>query len=279
MSMDYFEYLRKDKMPHIWCPGCGHGTIMKSILRAIDKLQWNKDDVVVVSGIGCSSRTPGYLDFNTLHTTHGRALPFATGVKLANPKLHVIVVSGDGDAMAIGGNHFIHACRRNIEITLIVFNNNIYGMTGGQASPTTFTGARGTTAPYGVIEQPFNVCELAQGAGATFVGRALDLDAVAMDRVILASMKNKGFSVVDAWSQCTTYFGRQNKWGDATDMMERYKTMTYNVRLSEKLSEEEKAGKFPVGVLYQATRPEFCEEYDKLIERVRPQESKSAANV
>ncbi len=279
MSMDYFEYLRKDKMPHIWCPGCGHGTIMKSILRAIDKLQWNKDDVVVVSGIGCSSRTPGYLDFNTLHTTHGRALPFATGVKVANPKLHVIVVSGDGDAMAIGGNHFIHACRRNIEISLIVFNNNIYGMTGGQASPTTFTGSRGTTAPYGAIERPFDVCGLAQGAGATFVGRALDMDAVAMDRVILASLKNKGFSVVDAWSQCTTYFGRQNKWGDATDMMQRYKGMTYNVRLSDKLSEEEKEGKYPVGVLYQATRPEFCEEYDKLIERVRPQETKAAANV
>jgi len=279
MSMDYFEYLRKDKMPHIWCPGCGHGTIMKSILRAIDKLQWNKDDVVVVSGIGCSSRTPGYLDFNTLHTTHGRALPFATGVKVANPKLHVIVVSGDGDAMAIGGNHFIHACRRNIEISLIVFNNNIYGMTGGQASPTTFTGSRGTTAPYGAIEQPFDVCGLAQGAGATFVGRALDMDAVAMDRVILAALKNKGFSVVDAWSQCTTYFGRQNKWGDATDMMQRYKGMTYNVRLSDKLSEEEKEGKYPVGVLYQATRPEFCEEYDKLIERVRPQETKAAANV
>ncbi len=269
MSMDYFQYLRNEKMPHIWCPGCGHGTIMKSILRALDKLKWNQDDVVVVSGIGCSSRTPGYLDFNTLHTTHGRALAFATGIKVANPKLHVIVVSGDGDAMAIGGNHFIHACRRNIEITLIVFNNNIYGMTGGQASPTTFTGFKGTTAPYGAIEQPFNVCSMAQAAGATFVARALDLDAVAMDRLIVQAMQNKGFSVVDAWSQCTTYFGRPNKWGDASDMMEHYKALTYNVRLSDKMTEEEKAGKYPVGVLHQATRPEFCAEYDKLIERVR----------
>ncbi len=269
MSMDYFQYLRKERMPHIWCPGCGHGTIMKSILRAIDKLKWSKDEVVVVSGIGCSSRTPGYLDFNTLHTTHGRALAFATGVKHANPKLHVVVVSGDGDAMAIGGNHFIHACRRNIEISLIVFNNNIYGMTGGQASPTTFTGSKGTTAPYGAIEQPFDVCALAQGSGATFVARALDLDAVAMDRIILASLQNKGFSVVDAWSQCTTYFGRQNKWGDASEMMDRYKSMTYNVKLADKMSAEEKAGKFPVGILHQIQRPEFCEEYDKLCARVQ----------
>ena len=269
MSMDYFQYLRKERMPHIWCPGCGHGTIMKSILRAVDKLKWNKDEVVVVSGIGCSSRTPGYLDFNTLHTTHGRALSFATGVKLANPKFHVVVISGDGDAMAIGGNHFIHSCRRNIEITLIVFNNNIYGMTGGQASPTTFFGAKGTTAPYGSVEQPFDVCALATGSGATFVARCLDLDAVAMDRLIHQALQNKGFSVVDAWSQCTTYFGRQNKWGEASDMMERYKGLTYNVKLADKMTAEEKQDKYPVGVIHQVTRPEFCAEYDKLIERVR----------
>ena len=273
MSMDYFHYLRKDRMPHIWCPGCGHGTIVKSILRAIDKMKWDKDEVVVVSGIGCSSRTPGYLDFNTLHTTHGRSLAFATGVKLGNPKLKVVVVAGDGDSLAIGGNHFIHACRRNLHMALIVYNNNIYGMTGGQASPTTFRGAKGTTAPYGAIEEPFDVCAMAAAAGASFVGRALDLDAVAMDRVILQALENKGFSVVDAWSQCTTYFGRQNKWGSASDMMDRYKGMTYNIRSADKLSAEEKAGKFPVGVLHQVDRPEFCTQYDKLIESLRkPQE-------
>jgi 2-oxoglutarate/2-oxoacid ferredoxin oxidoreductase subunit beta len=269
MSMDYFSYLRKDRMPHIWCAGCGHGIIVKSILRAIDKLKWNKDEVVVVSGIGCSSRTPGYLDFNTLHTTHGRALAFATGVKLANPNLKVLVVAGDGDSLAIGGNHFIHACRRNLHMALIVYNNNIYGMTGGQASPTTFRGAKGTTAPYGALEDPFDVCAMAAAAGATFVGRALDLDAVAMDRVILQALENKGFSVVDAWSQCTTYFGRQNKWGSASDMMERYKGMTYNVRLADKMTPEEKEGKFPLGALHQAKRPEFSEEYGKLIESLK----------
>lgn len=269
MPMDYFEYLRKDKMPHIWCPGCGHGTIVKSILRAIDKLQWQKDDVVVVSGIGCSSRTPGYLDFNTLHTTHGRALAFATGIKVAKPNLHVVVVAGDGDSMAIGGNHFIHTCRRNIDITLIVYNNNIYGMTGGQASPTTFKGSRGTTAPYGAIEDPFDVCEMARAAGATFVARALDLDSVAMDRMIVAALENKGFSVVDAWSQCTTYFGRQNKWGSASDMMDRYKEMTYNIKAADKLAPEQKAGKFPVGVLHQVQRTEWCSEYSKLVDSLK----------
>ena len=132
--------LRTDRLPHIWCPGCGHGILMRAIAVAIEDLNIDKDKVCIVSGIGCSSRAAGYMDFNTIHTTHGRALAFATGIKLANPDLHVIVISGDGDATAIGGNHFIHACRRNIDITTIVFNNNIYGMTGGQYSPTTPTG-------------------------------------------------------------------------------------------------------------------------------------------
>jgi len=268
MSMDYFKYLRKERMPHIWCPGCGHGMVMKSILRGLAKLDVDPNDVCVVSGIGCSSRTPGYLDFNTLHTTHGRALPFATGVKLTRPDMKVIVVSGDGDAMAIGGNHFIHSCRRNIDITLVVFNNYIYGMTGGQVSPTTPTGQRGTTAPHGSIEQPFNVTDLAIGSGATYVGRALDVDSVAMDRVILNAMKHKGFSVVDAWSQCPTYFGRQNRLGTATQMMEQYKEVTYNVRLANKLTDEEKKGKFPVGELHKKERPEYCEEYQMLMHRL-----------
>jgi 2-oxoglutarate/2-oxoacid ferredoxin oxidoreductase subunit beta len=269
MGMDYFKYLRKEKMPHIWCAGCGHGTIVKSILRAIDKLGWKNDDVVVVSGIGCSSRTPGYLDFNTLHTTHGRSLAFATGIKMAKPHLKVIAVAGDGDAMAIGGNHFIHACRRNIEISFIIYNNNIYGMTGGQASPTTLPHMKATTAPYGFAEQPFDVCGMAAASGASYVARALDLDTPLMDRVILEALKNKGFSVVDAWSQCPTYLGRFNKWGSPSEMMERYKEMTYNVRLKDKMTEEEKTGKYPVGVIHQVNRPSYCEEYEKLVSSLR----------
>ncbi|MDZ7262342.1 MAG: thiamine pyrophosphate-dependent enzyme, partial [candidate division KSB1 bacterium] len=137
IDIDYNKYLRKDKFPLIWCPGCGNGIVFKAILRAIDRIGLKKDDITMVSGIGCSSRLTGYVDFNTLHTTHGRAIAFATGVKMVKPEMTVIVVTGDGDATAIGGNHYIHAARRNIDLTVILFNNNIYGMTGGQVSPTT----------------------------------------------------------------------------------------------------------------------------------------------
>jgi hypothetical protein len=153
MAFDYDQYIRGGKLPHIWCPGCTYGIVFKSLLRAVDTLKIPKNDIAMVSGIGCASRLPGYVDFNTLHTTHGRALPFATGIKMANPEKHVLVVSGDGDATAIGGNHFIHACRRNIDITVMVFNNFIYGMTGGQYSPTTPSGHIATTMPYGNIDR------------------------------------------------------------------------------------------------------------------------------
>lgn len=172
---DYEYYLRLEHFPHIWCAGCGHGIVLKALLRAINKLNIPKDKVALVSGIGCSSRTPGYVDFNTLHTTHGRALAFATGIKMSNPDLVVIAVMGDGDCAAIGGNHFIHAARRNIDITVVVENNFIYGMTGGQVSPTTPYGVPATTAPYGALERPFDIINLAEGAGAIFGARATAL--------------------------------------------------------------------------------------------------------
>ncbi|HKJ88351.1 MAG TPA: thiamine pyrophosphate-dependent enzyme, partial [Gammaproteobacteria bacterium] len=170
-AFDYDKYLRADKLPHIWCPGCGHGTVLKSLIRAVDKSGFEKNDICMVSGIGCSSRTPGYVDFNTLHTLHGRAFAFATGVKMGNPRLKVIVVTGDGDALAIGGNHFIHACRRNIDLTVLVYTNAIYGMTGGQYSPTTPQEKIATTSRYGNIEPPFDTCKMAQASGASFVAR------------------------------------------------------------------------------------------------------------
>lgn len=187
------KYFRMDKLPHIWCPGCGHGIIMKAVVDAIDDMGLEKDKVCIVSGIGCSSRAPGYMDFNTLHTTHGRALAFATGIKMANPELHVIVVSGDGDSAAIGGNHLIHAARRNIDITTIIFNNNIYGMTGGQYSPTTPTGEKGTTAPYGNIDKNFDLCELSKAAGATYVGRATAYHAKMIKNLTKKVYKTKDF--------------------------------------------------------------------------------------
>ena len=161
MAYNYEEYIRKGRLPHIWCPGCGYGIIMKSMIRAIASMGWSKDETVIASGIGCASRLPGYLDFNTLHTTHGRSLAFATGIKLANPALKIVALGGDGDMSAIGGNHFIHACRRNIDMTVIIFNNNIYGMTGGQYSPTTPAGAKASTAPFGMLEPDFDLCKLA----------------------------------------------------------------------------------------------------------------------
>jgi len=195
--IDYEKYLRTEKMPLIWCPGCGHGIVMKSLIRAIDELELEQDNVCMVSGIGCSSRLTGYVDFNTLHTTHGRALAFATGIKMAKPRLHVIVVTGDGDATAIGGNHFIHAARRNIDLTVIVFNNEIYGMTGGKVSPATPDQAKASTAPYGSFENNFDIPELARAAGASFSARGTVYNAVQLEKLIKkAIQKMKGNAII-----------------------------------------------------------------------------------
>ena len=171
------KYFLPGRLTHIWCPGCGIGVVTGTIVKAVAKLDLDKDKVAVISGIGCSSRASGYLDFNTVHSAHGRALPVATGVKLADPGLTVIVVTGDGDATAIGGNHLIHAARRNIDMTVVLYNNSIYGMTGGQYSPLTPTGSKATTAPYATIEQDFNVAELVQAAGAPIVARGTTVTA------------------------------------------------------------------------------------------------------
>ncbi|MEE8574969.1 MAG: 2-oxoacid:ferredoxin oxidoreductase subunit beta, partial [Thermodesulfobacteriota bacterium] len=194
---DYSPYIRKGKLPHIWCAGCGHGIVLKSLIRALDATGIPKDDIAFVSGIGCSSRAPGYVDVNTLHTLHGRAPAFAIGVKHANPKLNVIVATGDGDALAIGGNHFIHACRRNIDITILVFNNYIYGMTSGQASPTTPKEMVSTTSRYGSIEPVFDVCDMAKASGATFVARATAYHAQELEKTLYEAITHKGTSVVD----------------------------------------------------------------------------------
>ncbi len=173
MERSYEKYFRQNRLPHLWCPGCGNGIAMKAIVMAIEKHpELTQDNTVIVSGIGCSSRASGYMDFDTLHTAHGRALPFATGIKMARPDLHVIVITGDGDCTAIGGNHFIHSCRRNHDLTVILFNNNIYGMTGGQTSPMTPQGKKATTTPYGALARPLDPSALAKAAGATYVARS-----------------------------------------------------------------------------------------------------------
>ena len=266
------KYLRHDKkVPHVWCPGCGIGILLGALIRAIDRTGFEKDDIVLVSGIGCSGRLPVYVDFNTLHTTHGRALTFATGVKLAKPNLKVIVVMGDGDAVAIGGNHFIHAARRNIDLTAIIVNNNVYGMTGGQYSPTTPYGMRSTTTVYSNIEQDFRISELAVTAGAVFVGRGTVYHAKLLDSLIEQALLKKGFSVVEVISHCHTQYGRQNRLGSAVEMMQWQRDHALPVEKALKMKSEELKDKILIGVLTDKELPVFQEEYEKI--RVRAKET------
>ncbi|MBU0987512.1 MAG: 2-oxoacid:ferredoxin oxidoreductase subunit beta [Proteobacteria bacterium] len=259
-------YLRQRFFPHIWCPGCGHGIVLNGLLRAIEKLGMSKNEIVMVSGIGCSSRISGYVDFHTLHTIHGRALAFATGVKLSRPELNLIVPMGDGDALAIGGNHFIHAARRNIDLTAIVMNNRIYGMTGGQYSPLSGYGVLATTAPYKTIDHAFDTVELSIAAGATFVARTTTYHVQQMTKIIRDAILHEGFSVVEVLSQCPTYFGRKNRIGSAVDMMEYYKDHTTPIGSKAKQENPELIER---GVFVQKELPEYCREYEKVIERAR----------
>jgi 2-oxoglutarate ferredoxin oxidoreductase subunit beta len=263
------KYFRPGRLPHIWCPGCGNGIVTGAIVKAIDKLGLEQDNVAVVSGIGCSSRASGYLDFNTVHSAHGRALPVATGIKLAEPRLKVVVITGDGDATAIGGNHFIHAARRNIDLTVVLYNNNIYGMTGGQYSPLTPTNSKATTAYYGTVDIPFDVTELARGAGATFVARATTFHTQILVDIIAQGIMHEGFSIVEAVTACPISFGRHNKMGSAANMMKWQKDHGLMLAAYDKLTDEQKADKFPVGVLYKTRAPEYTAEYDKVIAKAR----------
>ena len=204
---------------------------------AVDEIGWETNETVFISGIGCSSRAPGYIVTDSLHTTHGRALAFATGVKLSNPELKVVVFTGDGDLAAIGGNHFIHACRRNIDITVICMNNQIYGMTGGQGSPTTPPGALSTTTPYGSKEPAFNLSELAVAAGANYVARWTSYHVKELTRAILAGLRTPGFSFVEAMVQCPTNFGRRNKLRQVIDQVEYMKDHTVLRQKLERLRE------------------------------------------
>jgi 2-oxoglutarate ferredoxin oxidoreductase subunit beta len=261
------RFMRVDHLPHIWCPGCGNGILMRDVAAAIDNLKLQQEKVVIVSGIGCSSRAAGYLDFNTIHTIHGRAIPFATGIKLAKPELDVIVITGDGDCTAIGGNHMIHAARRNIEITVIVFNNNIYGMTGGQYSPTTPTDVKGTTAPYGNIDRQFDITQLAAGAGASYTARGTAYHVQQTIKVIQEGIAHQGFSLIDCLGSCPTYYGRKHKMGTAVDMLKFQRDHGVTAAQYAKLSDDEKKEKFIVGQLTRNEYPGYTELYQHIIER------------
>lgn len=265
---DVHQWLRvKKKFPHLWCPGCGDGIVLAATVRALESLGCSKDEVVMTAGIGCAGRIPVYVDCNTLHTTHGRALTFATGIKLAKPHLKVLVFMGDGDALAIGGNHFIHAARRNIDLTAVVVNNNIYGMTGGQSSPTTPVGMKATTAMYGVIEPPFDTCELAKSAGATFVARSTVFHVKHSEQMIRQAIEHKGFSVVEIISNCHTSYGRINKLGEPIDMLNYMKEKSVMYKPDLNVAEAKASGKeYIIGVLHHdQERPEYCALYDEVI--------------
>ncbi|MBO8160122.1 MAG: 2-oxoacid:ferredoxin oxidoreductase subunit beta [Thermosipho sp. (in: Bacteria)] len=255
------EYLRIDRWPTVWCPGCGNGIIMKAFIEAADQLQLEKDRVAVISGIGCSSRATGYLDFNTMHTLHGRGIAFATGVKLARPDFKVIVLGGDGDLTAIGGNHFIHAARRNIDLTVILFNNMIYGMTGGQHSPTTPTEKIASTMPYGNIENSFDIVKLALSAGATYVARSTVYHYPLTVKYIKEGIKHRGLSVIEVLTNCHTYYGRYNGMRNSWDVLEYFKNNVVMKEKAEKMQPEEVKGKIIVGVFRNEELPDFYQKY------------------
>ncbi|RXI41850.1 2-oxoglutarate ferredoxin oxidoreductase subunit beta [Malaciobacter mytili] len=266
MAFNYDKYLRIDKMPTLWCWGCGDGVILKALIRAIEKAEWNMDDVCVVSGIGCSGRFSSYINCNTVHTTHGRAIAYATGIKLANPTKHVICVTGDGDGLAIGGNHTIHGCRRNIDLTHIVVNNFIYGLTNSQTSPTTPQGMWTVTAKRGNIDPTFDACNLAIGAGASFVARESVTEPKKLEKVIQKALEHKGYSFIDVFSNCHINLGRKNKMANAMENLEWIESITVAKTKFDKLEEDEKIGKFPTGILKEELKAEYCELYEKVKE-------------
>jgi 2-oxoglutarate ferredoxin oxidoreductase subunit beta len=262
------EFIRTDRMPHIWCPGCGIGTTVNCFARALHNAKVNLDNVVVVSGIGCTGRVAGYVQLDSFHTTHGRAIPFATGLKLANPKLTVVVYSGDGDLAAIGGNHLIHAARRNMDLKIICVNNFTYGMTGGQAGPTTPGTAITTTTPYGCYEEPFNLPYLAESCGAVYVARWTAFHVRQITHAMTEALKKKGLAFIEILSPCPTLYLRRNKLGEGLDMMNYFKEAsvvkpganTKEVALSFQ-------GPIIVGKFVDVERPTFLETMNQQVQR------------
>lgn len=257
MAHPMSKYLRAAMMPHIWCSGCGNGIILNCFIQAIDELQIDLNKLVVVSGIGCIGRAAGYTNTNSFHTTHGRPIAFATGAKLANPKLDIVVISGDGDLFAIGGNHFIHAARRNIGIKVICANNFNYGMTGGQQGPTTPLYALTPTSPYGNIEHPFNLVHLAAASGATYVARWTTLHARRLTQSIVKLLQKEGFCFIEVISPCPEIFGRHNKMRTGLEMMEWFKKASVVESFTDPAKAEISLEKIVVGEFVDMEKPSY----------------------
>jgi 2-oxoglutarate ferredoxin oxidoreductase subunit beta len=269
-------YLRQERIPHIWCPGCGIGTTVNCFTRALEEASADLDKVAIVSGIGCTGRVAGYMNFDSFHTTHGRAIPFATGLKLARPDMTVVVYSGDGDLFAIGGNHFIHAARRNQDLMVICVNNYTYGMTGGQVAPTTPSGATQTTMPFGNFENALSLPFLADAAGATYVARWTVFHVRQLTRTLTEAFNRKGFRFIEVLSPCPTLFLRRNRLGDGVDHVRYYKEMS---RIKDGADTKETLltlqGEITVGKFVDRSRPTWMtsmnEHYEKVLgDRYRP---------
>jgi len=264
-EFDIQDYLRLDMMPHFLCPGCGHGIALRALLWAIHELGIDKNNLAIVSGIGCSGRTGAYIDANTFHVTHGRPLAFATGLALARPDLEVVVITGDGDCLAIGGNHLIHACRRNLNLTCMMLNNEVYGMTGGQASPTTSATRYTTTSQSGSIEPVFDACAVAAAAGAGFVGREVTIQTPALKNLLRDAIAHKGFAFVEVLSDCTEIFGRKNELGESPEMIMTQKSKmrpaSYGVVGGNIVDEPFRATNLKTGILERNDRAEYGATY------------------
>ena len=265
-EFDVRDYLRPEMMPHFLCPGCGHGIALRALLWAIHDLKIDKDRLAVVSGIGCAGRLSAYIDANTFHVTHGRPLAYATGLALARPDLNVVVITGDGDCLAIGGNHLIHACRRNLKLTCLMLNNEVYGMTGGQVSPTTSETRLTTTTPLGNQEPHFDACALAAAAGAGFVGREVTHHVPKLKELIKAGLEHPGFAFVEVLTDCTEIFGRKNDMGSSPEMIMRQTSKIRPSAYSDTVDTPFRPNDLPTGILMRNDRPEYGAAY----RRARP---------
>lgn len=257
-------YLKEGVVPHMWCPGCGNGTVLSALLRAFGELHYRKEDTVVVTGIGCWGKADDYVTTSGFHGTHGRALAFATGMKAFNPRLNVVVLMGDGDCVTIGGNHLIHAARRNIDLTAIVVNNFNYGMTGGQVSGTTPTEKFTCTTIYSNPERDIDICALVEVAGANYVARQTPFHVFELQQNIVEALSKKGFSLVEIFSPCPTHYGKNNSMKTPVDMLKWLKEKAVPVEQFRLLDTTERNGSFPVGTLVDRDAPDFNARYDEI---------------
>jgi len=269
MALVIEDYLREDKLPHMWCPGCGHGITLRAILGAMADLQLRPDKTVVTTGIGCWGKADDYVNTHTFHGTHGRALAFATGMKIARPELTVLALMGDGDAATIGGNHLLHAARRNVDITAVVANNQNYGMTGGQYSATTPQGSTTSTSRYGSPEPGVDLCAVAASAGATYVARGTVYHAAQLRRLVRDGLNHKGFSFIEVISLCPTYFGRYNWNRTVLEMMDWLKESAVSQARYDKLTVEEQQAAIVIGKLVEKEGDDFGTRYDRIIEKAQ----------